>query len=380
MKTKILTLFMVVLCMVFLMCSSDEPRNTTVIVTGTEQPPPVIPVEPPEHDPVILTLATSNSIKFFDGSVIWTWNTGNVKQAENRVYSKENIVYALDMYGRTSDSRQLPVIPDLIDAIVQPQSKTIIGEIELTNTDIWIVEHISPEEALAAGAQYKPYTRLYLNNNEYGNWYVNDFEVDTLLHYNDDIYVMITTGAWKCITGNKENVRLVIENGFALYDYNSTLRTATIDGVSVSWSTNFFNSSKYWLKSGFVWYSQNGYSWDGVTLVENGLAMADWRTSQNLIITAGTRYENSEDVCYFVNCATGYVIRYVPSVNQYTEFVRLYVGDGSTEIGTYYRKELKPIIIDDDLFFIYDAQVYKYNFTNGLTSLFTSGVTEVLEY
>jgi hypothetical protein len=108
--------------------------------------------------------------------------------------------------------------------------------------------------------------------------------------------------------------------------------------------------------------------------------MWDWRSYGNVVITAGTHYENGEDVLYFIQCATGHVIRYVPSVNQYTEFVRLYTGDGQTETGLFYKALLKPVIIDDGLFFIFDATTFRYDFTTGLASPFATGISEVMEY
>jgi hypothetical protein len=60
--------------------------------------------------------------------------------------------------------------------------------------------------------------------------------------------------------------------------------------------------------------------------------------------------------------------------------VRLYTGDGTTEEGLYYKPILKPVIVGDCLYFIFDAMVYKYDFVTGLTSLFTSGVSEVIPY
>lgn len=372
------TIISIFLFSILFLFGCDDGGKKTKVITHPGPIIPVIPDPPIEYEPIQLALITGDTVKFYDGEQIYTYSE-NCKRAGSQVYSVASVLNKLDEYGNISESRYLVIDPDEITIKNYPASKAG-GEFKLSESDTWIVEDISPDTAYSMGAQYKPYTRIYLNSAEYGNWFDNQYIAEKLIVHGDDIFARLSTGAFLHVNGDKENVRLVIENGFAIYDYNSTARTATIDGVSVSWTTNFFNGSDEWLKSGGVWYSQNGYTWDGSTLDESGSVLTALRSEQNLIIAVGTRYENSEDVLYFIQCATGHVIRYVPSVDQYIEFVRLYTGDGETETGTFYKSTLKPIINNDYLYFIFDAQVYRYDFVSGLTSMFTSGVSEIQEF
>jgi hypothetical protein len=396
MKTIIRILLIIFLSFNFYCGGSDTDTNNddnTVIITNPDVDNPVEvvgPTPPAEFGTVKIALYTSESIKFYDGNTIWEWKTGNIKKATNRIYTSGNVIYKLDERGETIASRNLIIEPDAI--AINPEYITSRGEIQeeinLGESDIWIIEHILPQEAYDLGALYKDYTKIYLNSVEQGNWFDNQYFCEKIVVLNNDIWGQITTGAWKHLNGSKTNIRIVVENGFAIWDYNSSAHTAIIDNIAVSWTTNFLNGANHWLKSGNTWYSQNGYTWDGTTLVEDGSTMLNWRmrpydtgySEGVVIIPAGTRYENGEDVLYWIECNSGHVIRYVPSVDQYQLSIRLYTGDGYRSTGLALQQTLSPVIADDYLYFIYDANTYRYSFITGLTSHFTEGVSEVWEF
>jgi hypothetical protein len=380
---KRLTILLIAIAILSVAACSNEGD---VDVTDPTPPPVVQPDPPPEAGPVVLALKSGDHLRLFDGTNVWVWQYGDVKRARNRVYSSDTVLYALDDMGSTYSSKNIVTVPDKIgitDAPVSGMSmfSAMSTTIDLSETETWIVEDITPEEAQGLGMPYQAYTKVYHNADEYGTWQDRDWYAEKLVTLDQDVYARIGTGAWYHVNGTRDNVRVVVEDGFAVYSYDSTNREAVIDGVSVSWSTNFFNGANEWQLSGGVWYSQNGYSWDGVTLTEDNLCMSDFRDVQNLIIAAGTRYENGEDVLYWINCATGYVIRHVPSADGCIEYVRLYIGDGETLTGMYYKEILKPVIADDYLYFIYDDnQTYRYSFITGLVGVFASGVEEIWTY
>jgi hypothetical protein len=350
--------------LMFLGCAGGNSQPA-IITTQTM----ITPVDPdPENDIITTGLWTSESLKFYDGENIFTWKSEYTARADSHIYAAGNILYYLNDYGQTITTRNLVIAPNYIT---------------LNGTDIWTVENIAPADAYAMGAMYKDYTRVYLNANEFGDWHTRQYKADAIYNINGEIIIHAPyyCGTWgyEHLNGSLANIKTVTSD-FIIYDYNSTSRTAKINGISVSWSTNFFNAATQWLKSGDKWYSSNGYTWNGLTLVENGSALWDFRSLSNVIISAGTCHENSEDVLYFIQCATGYIIKYIPSTNQYTQSIRLYTGDGQTEIGTYYKQLLKPVIIGDDLYFIFDAQMYKYSFTTGLNAYFTNGVSMVIKF
>jgi hypothetical protein len=354
-------IFFLILAVALYGCG-DGGGGAQVIVTGSTDP---VPEGEPETGDVVLALRTGTAMKFYDGSVVWSWKDETVTRAESQVYSAQNVLYSLDAGGETVTSKNLVTVPDGVC---------------LDGANTWIIERVSPDEAYALGAQAKWYTKIFKNADEYGHWYDRMFYTEKITTLGTDVYYQKSGGTWWHIDGTKNNINVLVENGFVVWDFNATLRTAKIDDVAVSWTTNYFNNADHWLKSGSKWYSHNGYTWDGATLVENGSVMTGVRSYQNTVIPAGTRYENGEDVLYWIDCRTGYVIRHVPSVNQKIDFVRLYTGDGTNETGVYYHSLLLPVIADDNLYFFFDAQVYRYDFITGLVSLFTNGVSEVMEY
>lgn len=358
-------------------CNGDGGGDSpTVIVTDDTPAPPVIPDPPPpdpDNEPVQAVLYTGTALNFFDGSVIWTWKTDATAKAETAVYSAANILYELDQYGQDVATHNLITTPDYI---------------ALDETDKWIVYNVPPCEAQAGGAMFKDYTKIYLNGSEYGAWGSRQYKTDRIVIINGDVYIRSEIGTRYHVNGDKTDVRIIVRDGFACYNYDSGARTATIDGIGVSWSTNFMNAARHWLGSGGVWYSQNGYTWDGATLDENGSVLTDWRTAPYLtgyteapvIIAAGINFENSETVLYFIECNSGWVIRYVPSTDTQTLCVRLYTGDGARTTGLYYQELLNPCCACGYLYFLFDANYYRYNFSTGLTGHFASGIPEVREY
>ncbi len=397
------------LALILLLSCADNPRKIPLLLSAGSPPqteqkpnnptddPEIPPPSEPDKQPIRLAIVTGNALKFYDGAQAWTWKTGNIKKAASGIYAAENVLYKLNDTGTTDTSRHLVTVPDQISLkIAAPRAsvfRTLSEPISIGEAETWIVENVSPDEAGAAGALFKDYTRIYCNTVEYGNWMERQWVADKLIVHKDNIYARLNTGAWKHINGNRQNIRIVVDDGFAVWDMDTTNRTALIDGKSVAWSFNFFNAADYWLKSGNVWYSQNGYAWDDTTLTETGLIMETWRKKpadgkpfptgyyeMPLLISAGTRFENGEDVLYWVECNSGSVVRQVVSTNQMTLILKLYAGLGDRITGIAYHKMLKPVIVDDGLYYIIDMQCYKYDFISGLVAPFMGNVSEIMPF
>jgi len=356
----------------FVACNNGN-NNHAVIVTDPTPAPPVVtpPPDPPTNNPVKIALKTDAGMNFFDGSVIWTWKTGATVRAASGVYAYNSLLYQLNNYGETVKTVALTVQPSFMT----------VSDPDIDNADMWAVENITPDQALNMGGMYKYYTRIYHNNIEYpaeGSLFVQQYKTDKMAMINSDVFIH-GAGTWYYVNGSINNVRVVLP-GFIIYNMDSNHNTAYINGIAVSWLRNFFFSASEWLKSGSTWYSQNGYSFNGMTLTEDGLAMSNLRTKQNIIIAAGSHVENGEEILYFIDCSTGWIIRYVPSTNQYIQTVQLYNGDGLNSTGAYYKPMLKPIIIENCLYFIFESNAYRYDFSTGLTGNFSTGVSEVMPY
>jgi hypothetical protein len=399
MKKTILTILAIFFAVYLIDCgpayndpTTTEPPADIPIVTDPTPPP--ADVENPTGNPVKLTIMSTQGTRFYDGTNSWLWKNTQSKKAQSRVYANNNYLYALDDIGTTTDYISLITEPDYVGIILAAPAplmgKAMIKagastEIILADAQVWIVEIIPWEIAMELGMPGVPhtdYTKIYHNGVEHGNWMLRPYPVGNFLILNNEIFAQKTNGTWIAITGTKINIKQVNED-FVIHNFSVATHTATINDINVSWTYNFFSAGgngATWLKGSTKWYSLNGYTWDGATLVENGSTMWDWRLFSNVVTPAGTHFENGENVLYWVQCATGYVIRYVPSANQYVEFVRLYIGNGSTDFGVQMKASLKPVIIEDDLFFIYQTYTYKYNFQTGLVSLFGSDITEVMGY
>lgn len=353
--------------LLFFACGEDE--KTRVITTAPPIDPP--PAEEPITDTVKAVLWSETSIKFYDGTSIWEWYDGYSTKSENRAYTKStvdgNILYYLDEYGQTVASRNLVVDPEYI---------------VVHGTDIWIaenIEHYSP--------MLKTYTKIYLNGSEYGNWIDRQYECAGLHELNGEIFIEVNQSQFYSVNDSKINIKK-FTNEWVCHDYNSTTRRAYINNIYIAWETNFFNAANEWMRSGSIWYSQNGYTWNGSTLIENGSAMTQFRFHYSItgyyeiatLIKAGTRFENGETVLYYIECNSGWVIRYVPSIDQLQLKVRLYTGDGFRDTGLMYKDILFPVVIDDYLYFRFEGSIYRYDFTTNTNSYFTNGTLKVIKF
>lgn len=343
-------------------------------VNTTEPDIPVVidPEPEPENitlDPALFVFKDSGSIKFYDGFALYTWKTGTGCYADFRRLTYNDTLYTMDDHGKVVDSE-----------LIQPQHNFCVVE---PDGDVWLAYNVPPDVAYAAGCLYKTYTKIYYNNTEYGDWMTRDYETTDFYLSGADLISVNTTGSLHHINGSKANLNSAFENGFTVYDFNATTRTAKIDGVDVSWSLNFFNAARVWIKADGVSYSTNGYTWNGATLTESTSALAVWRSAPDaltgyhesgVVIFAGVRREASQQVIYLIECNSGYLFRYVPTTNNMTRITRLYNGDGTRTNGNHYKTILKPIVTAEFMFFCFDdGGIYRYNFDTGLIGYLCNG-------
>jgi hypothetical protein len=337
----------------FVACGNDSGSDPQVIITDPSPPVVVDPDPDPIYGNIIIAFHVADETRFYNGQDVKVWKTGPAVSAGYRKICHGTVLYGLDQTGITTYEKNIIGVPDYAAA---------------DGDNIWLAWRIPPQEALDKGALYKDYLQVYYNATEYGHWYDRQYLAEDFFLAGSDVMAYGQTGGWRHINGVKTGLRVAIRDGFVVYDFNSTLRTAKIDGVNISWATNFFNGANFWLKSGSTWYSQNGYRWDGVTLTETGCALDDWRAEPYpitleeapVLISAGTRVEAGETCLYWIECNSGWVFRYVPSTNMNTAYVRIYNGDGFRDTGLAMASVLKPVINKDLLFFCFDdGMMYK---------------------
>ena len=392
MKTRFLfSLIFIMLITIFTGCPVDpgnKPTATSIpLITPT--PIPVIPAE----NPVKFALYDGTNLMYYDGENTKIAYSGKIKKAANRVLSVDNVLTYFDDYGSVEYSKWLPLAPDaiIIDEIVR--SKDIVYE-----DDVWILEHITPEEAYAAGAMYRDYCRIYYNGVEITDpmWWMNQWEPhEILLTESGLIIARNNLGSYHNINGT-EAILKAYNNGMIIYNVNTSTHSgyfADNEGIKFEqWGYNYFNGCR-WQEANNKWYASHGYTWSyNEGLIENANVMWSW-TNQSMyptfvylanaqsasILPAGIQFENGEEVTYWIECNLGVLFRFIPSINQMEYIARIYVGDGSKITGALQINNLKPIWNDGLLYFHNDGSIKVFDPVTGVTSIFSEDM-EIIEW
>lgn len=350
---------------------------------GPEQPIPEQPTPGPSFDvgippegagSVILSMIDNGTLKFSDGVETWDVITGEIKPAKNQSFSavlpEGNFIIVFDDSGNLSGWQELTTRPS-IAAYKKSTARDITSEDE-----VWILEHISPEDSHEAGALYRDHTRILKNGIEQGLWYQNEWEPNSIYICSNGLVIAENmSGSWHNLEG-PEDIFKGYDDGIILCNVDTAARTGKfIDengNRDESWNTNFFNNAK-WQKSGVVWYSHNGYTWDFLSgLTEEANSLWGWNTGNYptaghipgeypLPIPAGTRIENSEDVTYWIECLSGWLIRHVPSADRIDLERRLFVGDYIRLSGVVISQDINPVIVGDNLYYKFENIVFEYD-------------------
>lgn len=311
-------------------CGGGGGSSPSVNVTD-----PDIPVIIPDDDPDPLAggvkyvvFQDGETVKFFNGSSVYVGYTGASCYVDDRTITVNNTLYYMDSDGNITEQFSLNITPDF--CAVDTADNVWTGEIE--------------------GSTLKVY-----KNNVYQKT-INAVIV-SMFSCGDGIIAISNVGAYYDVSGTKTAINSAA--GFVVYDFNSDTRTAKIDGISVSWTTNFFNTAKEWNGA----YSWNGYKWDGATLTENGSALTCWRLKANypitlpenaVVISAGSLIFAGERHYFFLECNSGWLFKYIPVSDMLVQVKRLYTGDGLRATGIYYSKIIQPVCSYDSLYFKFD--------------------------
>ena len=354
--------------LVFSLFCANKPATTTtnpvVNVTDPTAPAvtdPVTPVTPPAVIPqqIQIAILTPTDLKLWDGVTLSIWHTGAVKHAGFRQYTFNDILYNLDNMGATVSSLQLACIPDFI---------------QIAGSNIWTFSG----------------TQIFFNYTLFANYaFVISDVYKTML--NDIIYEKNQLSFWD-VNNTLININYVSPDGLLIHNFDPIARTATMrttQGYAVSWATNYMNNATQWqVSSTGKWYSQNGYTWDSVSGLTEGtsamwafnfypgpvtLPWMEWPT----LINIGVRFENGESVFYWLECNSGWIVRYVPSINQVILYSRIYQGDNTRNSGQILANIIKPVIVNNAIYFNLPGSMYKLDMVSGSIVLFYAGNGEV---
>lgn len=344
--------------------------DTTIITLPTPTTDPIPVTNPPATTPTLIQAAmkTPSATMFFDGVNLTEYTTSPTQFANFRQMSVNDILTDFDQYGQPVSSVQLPIIPEHI--------------VQYGNS-IWTFETIGTQ------------TKMWLNYAEYGNYLNNNYTIKNVYKSMlNDVIIEKPIGGFIDVTGQLVNIKYINKEGFLIHNFDLINHTATIRvqaGYHVIFSMNFMNQAVNWQYSSTLdkWYSANGYTFDTVNgLTEGTTAMWGFNSYPNIIpnawgespvlINITTRLENSETVLYWLECNTGQIIRYVPSIDTATVYGMLYAGDGLRATGQQLRDSLKLSVVGDDVYFNYLVNVWVFNFASGIVQNFYVGTGEVV--
>jgi hypothetical protein len=343
--------------------SSSNSENNTGINDSTEDTKPEVRKEEPNNSIIELSILSGGVLYFYNGDFTEV-SADSPKDCGFRCFTDGNEKVFYGDYGLPIAYEWMNIEPDFV-----------CGD--------WILEKIDPQTALSLGAQAKYHTRIYYQGSEIGHWSANQWEAIGLFKtVSGDVIAIDQNQGFRPVSSNISNINHAKD--LLIYDFDGAGRTAVIaPGGFVSWSTNSFNQADQWLKVGDIWYSWNGYEYED-NLIEYANSMWGWNngnppveTSEApVVIAAGVR-EEFETVLYWIECNSGWLIRYTPSSDQLTAVHRLYMGDGLRMTGIAHESDLKPVIIGDCLYFNESGAIWRLDLDSGIVQLFFGGKGEV---
>ena len=359
--------YLITILTILLLAACAPETKTKTVPAPYVPPPPPPPTE--NNEPVIKTVVIYNGtgVGTSEGEYYYHFKSGHITYVGDSTVVVDDIMYELDQYGEIITTYRLPCVPDAV---------TING------ADVWSFENIPPETAGSMGGLYRTYTRVWKNNNEHGSWNLNQWEVvSAVTTLSGDVVAFSTVGVPYPQTSSVA-VAYAGQNGLLIHSNNVVATSSTIrtdQDYPVNFSLNYFLSAKQWQKSGDIWYSWNGYEWsESGGLREQANALTAFIVSgpnPPCVTSAGARVEHNETVLYWIECNTGTLYRFTPSLNLLENVDQLYYGTGDRIDGVNAAKVINPIMTDNELYFQYETVTYKYEFTDGLISSFASGVT-----
>ncbi len=313
--------------------------------------PPIIDDDPPPVNLGVINYLTydGTSVYFEYDTASVVWKTGQANYVRPGVISVDDILYFLDVSGNVLQSYRLPCVPDAI---------------AINGVDVWSAE--------IDGAD----TLIYKNSDLLAlyPWEIGQLNVT----YTGDIVAYATTGyqyKYFSISGSEEDIAYAAGGGLFVFDLNTIDKTATFRDLydyHDGWTTNYFWRATGWLLSDTLWISSNGYSWDAGGLYENSTALWTWNlypypeqdiyNETPVVIPAAVRTEHGEDVTYWIECNTGYLFRYTPSIDLLETITRIYAGDGLRATGYALQHILRPSVINDRLYYHHAGFLYEYDF------------------
>lgn len=337
-----------------------EPDDPPAIVEPAPQPDTTPPVEPePEIETTIQVTDTGptftplfiiqigNEIYLDDTITREFITTGQIKKAGPDLWLINNQLFSIDT---TADAITLEPTPTQAHA---------------TATALYTCTEIDPAQAQATGAQAKYYTEFYIDTTgtgldliSTGNWITNQHRCFDIISAAGYVFAITETGALIQIDGPATTPLYVLNGEFVTHNLDPENNRIDFNDSTESYVMNHLTAANQWIASDGAYYSETGYIWSPVSgLQELATALSDFNEDPRPIallfgqsptlISAGTR----GGLIYWIEGNTGWLIEYDPIFDTITKPHRLYFGDGDRATGTEHRDTLRPVVIDQYIYF-----------------------------
>lgn len=345
----------------------DFSVSFTVAVTVNEVSETPEAVEPPDEtgeSGIKLALIANGTLYFYDGTFQAQENTSPIN-CGNRCFTASQSQNIYDASGDISQTTELSNIYDIA-------------------LDDWQIVKIDPATAYSLGGQSRNYTDIYYQDFQVGHWSTNQWECAGLFKTVSGAYIATdSNGNYHPLSETINGINYA--GDILIKDFNAVSRSATIEtdtSVPVSWSTNYFNNAKQWIELDGKWYSWNGYVFDGA-LTEQANALWEWNSTpypfevaeSPVVLAIGVH-----GLQYWLECNTGWLFTFNPENDVVTRSKRLYTGDGLRTTGLTKSAELKPILIENWLYFHDGGSIYRLDLDSGIAELFFSGEGVIYEW
>jgi hypothetical protein len=347
----------------------SEPEQKTEPIQDPE------PTPDPEPEPTIqpFTMASIGAeIKFTDG--------------QNWVISQYEKHAGGGWYMVADELHQIDTVGNVTATVFAPEPGDIVKR---TSTGFVICDIMTPEEAAALGALPRTYSQfLHYSDDaqqwtELKHWSLNRWEcTDIVETESGHILAQDTVTAWHDLVGSAAAFT-ANEGGVLVANYDANTRRAdfiTSQGVTAGvWATNYMSSAKNWIIHAGKYYSHNGYELTpGTGLAESANALDGFQSAPYPVdlpngetptmIPVGS--DADLNVIYWIECNSGWLVELRTATNQVMVDRRLFVGDGMKMSGLAVAKKIRPLFIDNVIYFNHDSSVLYLDLTTGGSGIY----------
>jgi len=315
---------------IFFMACSDQPTKSNYENTQTETPStnPTTPENQKELKGIIYGTQTTYLL-YDDGKELFK-DSKSIKISDYELCNG-NKIYTLNEYGEVTGTYLLQHTPE---AIIRYNGKIYYSINIMTG-------NVKLSETYIDGVLDKT-----INTN------ITSFKIsrDNKLFYYD--YYKSP----KDYSGLNDNVLFVWDNGLWQGSHS-------INGIDLIGFSNWINNAYSWIEYDGIWYSPNGYSFDGVDAHENINCLYENNSDTNAHKDIIVFCKNIEGHYYFyyIETSTGWLMRFNIDFDTKEQVKRLYVGDGSNLVALDNLKTLHPTYKNNELFYCKDNFIYCLN-------------------